>query len=161
MLVYFFFLIIGLILIVGLVSNYNARHFGQGVAERLKTMENLYESFLKRKLESENFDPKDLRYAPEVLAKEAMQMLSPTLDGLLNYINEAYLPKVRIKYQSKYFPNLIAHCEDGFESSKKNSEKRLTLVEIERFRMALYDALWADLNHRIIKIEDENSTVSM
>jgi len=157
MLVYFFFLIIGLIFIVGLVSNYNARQFGQGVAERLKSMENLYEGFLKRKSITENFDPNDLRYAPEVLAKEAMQLLNPVLDGLLNYINKAYLPKVRVKYQSKYFPNLISHCEDGFESSKKNSEKRLTLVEMERFRMALYDALWADLNHRIIKKEDEAS----
>jgi hypothetical protein len=160
MLLYFFLLTICLFIVVSIVANITARQYAKEVSTRIKSMELLYEAFLKRKL-SADFDPNDIRYEPEVLAKDAMQQLNPSLDGLLNYINKAYLSKVRIRYHSTYFPNILTLCEEAFSSRAKSPEKRLGVVDTERFRMALYDALWADLNHRITKREDENNKLEV
>jgi hypothetical protein len=160
MLLYFFLLTLVLFLLASLVSNYNARKYAAEVSRRVKNMETTYREFLNEKVDINDFRPGELRYDPELLAKEAVKKLTPFLDGLINYINKAYLSKVKISYQSEFFPNIISLCAEAFASKNKNKEKRLNTVNVERFRMALYDAIFADLFQRTLLKENDSKAQS-
>ena len=160
MLLYFFLISLLLFVIVSIIANYNARLYSREVIGRIKKMEQIYLDFIHKKFESGKFNSFDLHNDPEVLSKEAVNKLNPSLEGLINYINKAYLSKVKIRMSSEFFPNISSLCEVAFAEKNKNPEKRMSLAETERFRMALYDAVYADLFQRITKKQDENSTLS-
>jgi hypothetical protein len=160
MLLYFFLISLLLFVIVSIIANYNARLYSREVIGRIRKMEQIYLDFIHKKFESGKFNSFDLHNDPEVLAKEAVNKLNPSLEGLINYINKAYLSKVKIRMSSEFFPNISSLCEVAFAEKNKNPEKRMSLAETERFRMALYDAVYADLFQRITKKQDENSTLS-
>ena len=160
MLLYFFLISMLLFVVVSIIANYNARLYSREVIGRIRKMEQIYLDFIHKKFESGKFNSFDLHNDPEVLAKEAVNKLNPSLEGLINYINKAYLSKVKIRMSSEFFPNISSLCEEAFSTKNKNPEKRMSLAETERFRMALYDAVYADLFQRITKKQDENSTLS-
>jgi len=120
-------------------------------------MELIYIDFIQKKVDTKDFNSFDLSNDPEILAKDAASRLNPSLEGLINYINKAYLSKVKIRSNSVFFPNISSLCEEAFANKNKNPEKRMSLAETERFRMALYDAVHADIYQRISYKQHENS----
>jgi hypothetical protein len=160
MLLYFFLISLLLFVVVSIIANYNARLYSREVIGRIKKMEQIYLDFIQKKINPKSFNSYDLKNDPELLAKDAVNKLIPSLEGLINYINKAYLSKVKIRTNAEFFPNISALCEEAFSSKNKNPEKRMTLAETERFRMALYDAVYADIFQRITKMQDENSSAS-
>lgn len=157
MLLYFFLISLLLFVTVSFIANYNARIYSREVVERIRKMELIYIEFIQKKLERKGFNSFDLQNDPELLAKDAVSKLNPSLEGLINYINKAYLSKVKIRTNSVFFPNISALCEEAFATKNKNPEKRMSLSETERFRMALYDAVYADVFQRITKMQDEKN----
>ena len=160
MLLYFFLISLLLFITVSIIANYNARIYSREVVERIRKMELIYIEFIQKKLERKGFNSFDLQNDPELLAKDAVSKLNPSLEGLINYINKAYLSKVKIRTNSVFFPNICALSEEAFATKNKNPEKRMSLSETERFRMALYDAVYADIFQRITKKQDEKSIIS-
>jgi hypothetical protein len=160
MLLYFFIISLLLFVTVSIIANYNARIYSREVVERIRKMELIYIEFIQKKLERKGFNSFDLQNDPELLAKDAVSKLNPSLEGLINYINKAYLSKVKIRTNAVFFPNIIALCEEAFATKNKNPEKRMSLAETERFRMALYDAVYADIFQRITNKQNEISISS-
>ena len=156
MLFYFFLLTVFLFIIVGYTTRYNAKQYALETGRRINAMEQVYERFIENKINKNDLKIYKYKTDSVSLAKDAAIQLNPMLEGLMNFINKAYLTKVKIKYQSTYFPNLVVICEEIFEISKKNPEKRITLIEAERFRIAIYEAILADINQRIASIYNEN-----
>jgi hypothetical protein len=160
MLLYFFLISLLLFSTVSIIANYNARIYSAEVLTRIRKMEQIYIDFIQKKFQKKDFNRFDLHNDPELLAKDAVSKLNPSLEGLINYINKAYLSKVKIRSNAEFFPNICALSEEAFATKNKNPEKRMSVAETERFRMALYDAVYADIFQRITKMQDENSTVS-
>lgn len=156
MLFYFFLITVLLFILVGYTTRYNARQYALEAGRRIYAMEQLYEQFIQPRITKEDLPVFKSKASTERLAKEASQLLNPMLEGLMNFINRAYLAKIKIKHQSVYFPNLVVLCEEIFEISKKNQEKRISLIEAERLRIAIYDAILADINHRISNLTNES-----
>ncbi len=142
---------------VTIVSNISSRQYAYHVARRIKVMEELYSEYITEKFEKLKFDSDDIRFDPEILAKLALNILKPSLEGLIVFINKAYLSRVKIHYQSVYFPNLLTLCEEFFYTKNSNPGKRLSNVEIERLNMAVYDAVYADIYKRTIEKSEKNS----
>jgi hypothetical protein len=160
MLLYFFIISLMLFVTVSIIANYNARIYSREVIGRIRKMEQIYMDFIQKKVDRKDFNSFDLYNDPELLAKDAVIQLNPSLEGLINYINKAYLSKVKIRTNSTFFPNISALCEEAFANKNKNPEKRMSLAETERFRMALYDAVHADIFQRITGKQDEKSILS-
>ena len=91
-----------------------------------------------------------------MFTQEVMQLLKPDLDGVINLINNAYLSDIHVKYESKYFPNLISLCEEGFQLSQDNKEKKLSENDRALFSSSLQDAISADLQHRLMMLKSGN-----
>jgi len=160
MLLYFFLISLLLFVTVSIIANYNARIYAREVLARIRKMELIYIDFIQKKIDKKDFNSFDLNNDPEILAKDASSRLNPSLEGLINYINKAYLSKVKIRTNSEFFPNISALCEEAFANKNKNPEKRMSMAETERFRMALYDAVHADIFQRISNKQHENSILS-
>ena len=156
MLLYIGLGIIGILVLGAIKASYDGRIFSRSLIQRIKAMETKYDSYVDKKITIQVIDNNDLDFEIEVFTQEVMQLLKPDLDGVINLINNAYLSDIHVKYESKYFPNLISLCEEGFQLSQDNKEKKLSENDRALFSSSLQDAISADLQHRLMMLKSGN-----
>lgn len=150
MLLYFALGFIALLVLGGFKRRYDALKFGREMGQRIQAMEAKYEEYIEQKLTYQAVEGNGLGLDVEILTAAVVQVLQPDLDGVVNLINTAYLGRINIKYEAKYFTGLQALCEEGFKMSRLNKEKCLTEQDKALLEYSLQDAIAADLQHRLL-----------
>ncbi|BDS12842.1 hypothetical protein [Aureispira anguillae] len=154
MLLYIMLGFIGILILVAIAGNKDAKNKALDAAARIKTMELKYEDYIEKNIHDHLLEKNGLQVDPERLAQDTLKLIAPDLNGLITLINSTTYSNVEINYTATYFPNIVSLTEDYFRQSQKNKSKRLTEIEEETFRTNALDAILADIRRRLLNIDD-------
>lgn len=154
MLLYIMLGFIGILILVAIAGNKDAKNKALNAAARIKTMELKYEDYIEKNIHNHLLEKNGLQVDPERLAQDTLKIIAPDLNGLITLINSTTYSNVEINYTATYFPNIVSLTEDYFRQSQKNKSKRLTEIEEETFRNNALDAILADIRRRLLNIND-------
>ncbi|MCH2023518.1 MAG: hypothetical protein MK207_13665 [Saprospiraceae bacterium] len=145
--------IIVLVVITAVFTTKDANKKAISARLRLKTMEIKYDAYINKNIHNTTLTDNDLQIDISQLASDALMIIRPELDSLIRLINSNTYSVVNIDYPSQFFPNLIELIEAYFRQGQKKVSKRLTEVEEQNLRNTALDAMYTDIQKRLLGLD--------
>jgi len=153
MLLYIMLGLIGFLVLGAVAASKDSKNKALNVIIRIDAMEEKYEKYVEKNIQSHILEKNDLQVDPDALTKDTLKFILPDLNGLLSLINTKTYTTVEINHTAQYFPNLVSLTENYFIQSQKSKSEKLSLEEEENFRKTALDAIQADIQRRLLDLK--------
>ncbi len=143
---------IGIVVVLASLGHKLSLNAG-GEGDRLfKNLENIYEDYVRDYLNDRILQQNKWDLDEEEFRNNTKKILLPCVEAIFGHINATKLSDIKIKFQSKYFTNVIRIAE-SFYQKRYQTNDILGEVEFKKLLSALQNAIEADITHKILKLK--------
>jgi len=141
---------VGIFIVAAFFGTSEAKNAGKRVAQMLSQIDKKYEDLVEKEIAGTVLNDESLDIKVDKIMSNVTVYLKPDVHALIDFISSTNYSTVNVRYQSKYFTNLVSLSEKMFGISKRT--KGLTHENEEEFFEAIQDAIKSDLLKRSIDL---------
>lgn len=155
-----FFLLVVLVLLFFLIHNImKYRTLGRAskkVVRLFSTIEQQYRDFIEQRITLSVLQTDSLELELERIKKEALVVIKPQIEALIETINSNNNPNVELRLESETFVNAVSLTESLMQQAAARPEKRIPQRQERKLMSIFDDAIAADLNKRHLALQRGN-----